>query len=365
MFCPECGDEYREGFFECADCGVPLVEELPELPEPEHIPDAKLVTVLETGDPNELAFAESVLEDAGIPFVKLGDGLQGLYALGHLAFGFNPIVGPVILQVSEEHAGAAAQLLAESEQAELEGAEDLGRAGSARGAGMKETAAEPEPAEVSTAAPDSRKLRLWELALVLGIAFLPSILASLYHWWIGARPTPETEFNGLIRLVHAGLAISLLAYVLYWQGNSLRGIGLTFRVSDVLWALPLAFFSQSFAIAVGRLLLAYSVSFPKLPPSTAPSWLTWLSIIPWAAEEELIVRAYLMTEVSELTGSMAIAVFASVGFQVLYHLYQGTPAALVHAGAFFVAAVFYAYTRRITPVILAHALHNFWVLAVR
>ena len=70
-----------------------------------------------------------------------------------------------------------------------------------------------------------------------------------------------------------------------------------------------------------------------------------------------------MTEVAELTGRMGIAVFVSVGFQTLYHLYQGTPMALVNAGAFFVSAVFYASTRRITPVIVAHALHNFWVLS--
>ena len=81
--------------------------------------------MLETGDPNELAFAESVLDDAGIPFVKTGEGLQELFALGRVGFGFNPIAGPVILQVAEKHAEAAAQLLEESELAELEGVEEL------------------------------------------------------------------------------------------------------------------------------------------------------------------------------------------------------------------------------------------------
>src|SRR5690349_24367362 len=29
MYCPSCGSEYREGYTECADCKVPLVERLP------------------------------------------------------------------------------------------------------------------------------------------------------------------------------------------------------------------------------------------------------------------------------------------------------------------------------------------------
>jgi hypothetical protein len=122
MFCPECGGEYREGFLECADCGVPLVA---KLPEPEEVPDEKLVTLLRTGDVNELAFAEAVLTDADIPFVKKGEGVQDLFALGRVGMGFNPITGPILLLVPEEHAEEAARLLAESEQAELDGMEEL------------------------------------------------------------------------------------------------------------------------------------------------------------------------------------------------------------------------------------------------
>ncbi|HEX4962885.1 MAG TPA: DUF2007 domain-containing protein [Thermoanaerobaculia bacterium] len=126
MFCPECQGEYREGFVKCADCGVPLVEKLPE-PEQEkdEFPDATLVTLLQTADPNELAFAEAVLTDAEIPFVKKGEGVQDLFALGRVGLGFNPLTGPIVLMVSEEHAEEAARLLEESEQAELDGMEEL------------------------------------------------------------------------------------------------------------------------------------------------------------------------------------------------------------------------------------------------
>ena len=40
MFCPECRCEYRPGFHECADCGVPLVDELPPVVQPPPTPEA-------------------------------------------------------------------------------------------------------------------------------------------------------------------------------------------------------------------------------------------------------------------------------------------------------------------------------------
>jgi hypothetical protein len=109
MYCPECGGEYREGFLECADCGVLLVE---NPPEPEEHPDLELVTVLETGDPALLAVAESLLIEAEIPYVKPGDLLQDLFALGRLGTGSNPVTGPVAVQVARENADAALQILA-------------------------------------------------------------------------------------------------------------------------------------------------------------------------------------------------------------------------------------------------------------
>ena len=70
------------------------------------------VTVLETTDPAVLAVAKSLLDSAKIPYFAKGEALQGLFAGGALA-GFNPISGPVELQVSSEDARDAYALLLE------------------------------------------------------------------------------------------------------------------------------------------------------------------------------------------------------------------------------------------------------------
>lgn len=111
MYCPECGGEYREGFLECADCGVALVASPPIEPAPP--PDPDLVTVLQTGDPSLLALAESLLMEEGIDYQKSGEPLQDLFALGRLGFGFSPIAGPVTIRVARADAEAASQMLAE------------------------------------------------------------------------------------------------------------------------------------------------------------------------------------------------------------------------------------------------------------
>jgi Putative prokaryotic signal transducing protein len=73
MYCPQCRLEYREGFTECADCGVPLLAGSPPPDPPSDFnPSLDLVEVLETEDSVQLAMAKGLLEDAGIPFYLRG-----------------------------------------------------------------------------------------------------------------------------------------------------------------------------------------------------------------------------------------------------------------------------------------------------
>ncbi len=120
MFCPKCGAEYREGFTVCSACNVPLVNELPRQIEPGFI---KFVTVYETGDPAFIAFAKSILQSEGIKYFIRGEGLQDLFAGGRLGTGFNPVIGPVEIQVDEKDVEKAKDLLSQIEQGEFEQSE--------------------------------------------------------------------------------------------------------------------------------------------------------------------------------------------------------------------------------------------------
>jgi hypothetical protein len=89
MFCPLCKTEYREGFYMCADCSVPLVAELPQIEEtePQLLEDetssedfegkiqykGDFVDVFETLDQTEILIVKSVLDDERIPYHFSGD----------------------------------------------------------------------------------------------------------------------------------------------------------------------------------------------------------------------------------------------------------------------------------------------------
>ena len=83
MFCPQCRAEYREGFFRCSDCDIPLVDQLPadgsvtdrqrsfETDHPRLVVLRTFPTVIEA------ELAKSALESVGIDSMVRSDNKGG------------------------------------------------------------------------------------------------------------------------------------------------------------------------------------------------------------------------------------------------------------------------------------------------
>lgn len=112
MFCPKCRDEFIKGITECPDCKVPLVTELSVEKGPTYEPIyVDLVTVMESGDPGLIMVAKSLLENAGIRYYAKGETSQNLFGGGTFGTGFNPLTGPIQIQVSKDDLAEALELL--------------------------------------------------------------------------------------------------------------------------------------------------------------------------------------------------------------------------------------------------------------
>jgi membrane protease YdiL (CAAX protease family) len=221
----------------------------------------------------------------------------------------------------------------------------------------------------------NRKLRSFELILVLFVAFAVSVSVSIYSVvsganLYGANNASALNFAGVIQEV---AALGVLFYVLFRQRRRPRDLGLSFKWTDLPLSVGLAFVAMIAEIILWQL-LSYGFiratghglnANPKNVEFIASSFTIWtlILIIVNPFFEELIVRAYLITEVQSLTGSAVIAVVLSVTLQATYHLYQGVTSVVLYAALFAVFSIYYARTRRIVPVILAHFYFDFMAVA--
>ncbi|SPE61186.1 membrane hypothetical protein [Verrucomicrobia bacterium] len=233
-------------------------------------------------------------------------------------------------------------------------------------------AAHTTPTQLVTSNPrasdgDSDRLRMFELLLVLIVAFAGSILYS-FQIFVGSQTLPSVSIisparYGYEMLDYAG-AVGLLGYVLTRSSRGFQDLGLRWTSRDVAIALPLTLVALFAGVLlspliyagagvvsgqqapdpnIGRLLLGTSISIAAVPIQIANG-----------VFEEMLVRGYLMTEVKRFTGSILLAILCSVAVQVSYHFYQGGRAALSHIACFMVFAGYYAKTNRLLPPVLAH-----------
>jgi membrane protease YdiL (CAAX protease family) len=235
---------------------------------------------------------------------------------------------------------------------------------------------EPIASLPSVAAPEERppkRLRALELGLVILVVFSQLIAISLYAVLSGASlngSSPGRAFTLVGILAELG-GLALLAYVLFRQGRSLASLGLSFSWKDIPKSVTVIILSY-----VGFIIwwIVISRIYRSLgrPVNSAPRNVEFLAsmLSVWGVAflllnpffEELIARAYVISEIEFLSGSSTLAVLCSVVLQFSYHLYQGLVPALLTISLFTVFSLYYVKTRRILPVILAHMFFDFLAL---
>jgi membrane protease YdiL (CAAX protease family) len=202
------------------------------------------------------------------------------------------------------------------------------------------------------------------LLIVLAVGILPFIVVSTLHAFgvSGASSSITPPYMYYRTLLTQVTSLALLSYVLYQNGQTLAEIGLTFRLGDfghgvllIIAASGLARFVKLVILALYELTSGHAPWPPTLPFSglSFSLWLLAFSLLnPFF--EELIVRAFLISETIAISASATVAVAFSLAVQTSYHLYQGLPNAVALAAVFLVFSLYYVRTRRAFPIIFAH-----------
>lgn len=215
----------------------------------------------------------------------------------------------------------------------------------------------------------SRNRRRWfELALVMFLAFSGSLIRAIALLKLG--PSFPNQI-GVARWIEAGAhqigILFLVGYLLSLNGRTFRDIGFRWSFAETVYGLLLyvaafiIYSSGALFIHLGYYLLYGTYRhyvdsrqiFGHMPLMALPFWL----LNPFY--EEIVVRAYLMTEMRELTGSVILSAVASVVLQTSYHLYYGWAAAFALGIQFVVFAGYFALWRRALPLAIAHGLCDF------
>jgi hypothetical protein len=87
MFCPKCKSEYIDGYKSCSDCGVDLVEELPEekIPTKTNPEFIEYELLLSTYNARDIVILKSILEGENITY-----HIQGEYSMNNYGTGVIP-----------------------------------------------------------------------------------------------------------------------------------------------------------------------------------------------------------------------------------------------------------------------------------
>ena len=236
--------------------------------------------------------------------------------------------------------------------------------------------------------PSRRRLRL-EVWIVLGLSLGQSAVYSVVQLLDKMTRAPLAEGTStlnrsqssreyfdltyqLLDIIFALVPVLLVIYFLTEHrqstpgapqgGSAFRKLGFDFARPgrDLLQGLGLAALIGIPSLGLYAAGRALGITTAIIPSALDSYWWTvpvlLLSAVRHAVVEEVIVVGYLLDRFGKLGWSMPLAIFASSLLRGSYHLYQGFGPFIGNAVMGVVFAWLYTKTRRVMPLVVAHAL---------
>jgi len=205
-----------------------------------------------------------------------------------------------------------------------------------------------------------------ELLLAVAVSLSLYVVTSLL---VMLQPAPSFELTtgrALIAVAFDIAALLVIARTLRIRGGNSAAAFAGFSGESALSGLALFF---AWVILYFGTALVSAILFPAFPSgrpfhllTTAPAAIVLLLTIVNAVFEEIVVVGCLMTALSP--AGAAVSVGASVLLRFACHLYQGPLASVSVIPAGLVFAAVYWRTRRIWPLVVAHALGSILAFAL-
>jgi membrane protease YdiL (CAAX protease family)/predicted RNA-binding Zn-ribbon protein involved in translation (DUF1610 family) len=249
----------------------------------------------------------------------------------------------------------------------------------AEGTGLAEPAATAANAVAGSAATEQAiaagagsrtTLSLWiEVLAVLCLAYVPALfsgLSALTH----PHPADRSYSFAWMEFFRIVTALEVVAPLLVIMALSrdpwrLFGIARPIWLMDALGGYVIWLGATAVRRYTVRLLPLWIVQ-QSVPPRVAQSpegvpayFLLLMACMAAAFAEELAMRGYLIPRLEQLLRSTWVAVLLTSVMFGSYHIYQGMESAVGAAAAGVVYGLSFCLLRRLWPVCVAHALHNF------
>lgn len=217
-----------------------------------------------------------------------------------------------------------------------------------------------------------RRGRLWaEVAVVMGVGVVPHLIAAVL---VPASAYGPMTFE-VAAASRAAQLVGVLAVLWFVVTTSDEPAG-AFGCPRFEWRVDLSLVVLAAVLSAGAgLAYQWATALAGLGergtwegvasdagPATAGAWAVNVGVhVANGLAEELVIWGVLFTRLAVLTGRVWLPMVISAGVFASYHVYQGAwSAGSVLAYGLAHGAVF-AWTRRVWPLAIEHALTNLWI----